>query len=102
MSSQRDVAGKRLPTRQYADNFADIKPPLNAHQAAVESDRCYFCFDAPCTQACPTGIDIPSFIYKIRSGNLVGSARNILEEVMHEGSVAQRQEAERLMESLPG
>ncbi len=29
-------------------------------------------------------------------------ARNILEEVMHEGSVAQRQEAERLMESLPG
>jgi dihydropyrimidine dehydrogenase (NAD+) subunit PreT len=88
MSSQRDVAGKRLPTRQYADNFADIKPPLNAHQAAVESDRCYFCFDAPCTQACPTGIDIPSFIYKIRSGNLVGSARNILEENIFGGTCA--------------
>jgi pilus assembly protein FimV len=29
-------------------------------------------------------------------------ARNILEEVMHEGSTTQRQEAERLMESLPG
>jgi pilus assembly protein FimV len=29
-------------------------------------------------------------------------ARNILEEVMHEGSVAQKQEAQRLMESLPG
>ena len=80
MSAQRDVAGKRLPAKQYEDNFADIKPPLNAHQALVESDRCYFCFDAPCTLACPTGIDIPSFIYKIRSGNLVGSARNILEE----------------------
>ena len=80
MSAPRDVAGKRLPAKQYADNFADLKPPLNAHQAAVESDRCYFCYDAPCTQACPTGIDIPSFIYKIRSGNLVGSARNILEE----------------------
>ncbi len=80
MSAQRDVAAKRLPAEQYEVNFADIKPPLNAHQAAVEADRCYFCFDAPCTLACPTHIDIPSFIYKIRSGNLVGSARNILEE----------------------
>jgi glutamate synthase (NADPH/NADH) small chain len=80
MSSQRDVAGKRLPAQQYEENFADIKPSLNAHQAAVESDRCYFCYDAPCTQACPTHIDIPSFIYKIRSGNLTGSARDILAE----------------------
>jgi pilus assembly protein FimV len=29
-------------------------------------------------------------------------ARNILDEVMHEGSVAQKQEAQRLLESLPG
>ena len=29
-------------------------------------------------------------------------ARNILEEVMSEGSVAQKQEAQRLLESLPG
>jgi glutamate synthase (NADPH/NADH) small chain len=88
MSSQRDVAGKRLPTEQYADNFADIKPPLDAHQAAVESDRCYFCFDAPCTIACPTHIDIPSFIYKIRSGNLTGSARDILVENIFGGTCA--------------
>lgn len=80
MSAQRDVAGKRLPKQQIEDNFADIKPPLNTHQAAVEADRCYFCFDAPCTQVCPTHIDIPSFIYKIRSGNLTGSARDILAE----------------------
>lgn len=80
MSAPRDVAGKRLPAGQYADNFADLKPPLDTHQAAVESDRCYFCYDAPCTLACPTHIDIPSFIYKIRSGNLAGSARDILAE----------------------
>lgn len=80
MSAQRDVADKRLPAEQYEDNFTDIKPPLNPHQAVVESDRCYFCHDAPCTEACPTGIDIPAFIYKIRSGNLTGSARSILEE----------------------
>ena len=29
-------------------------------------------------------------------------ARNILDEVLHEGSAAQKQEAQRLMESLPG
>ncbi|MBS0570880.1 MAG: NAD(P)-binding protein, partial [Proteobacteria bacterium] len=80
MSPKRDVTGKRLPAGQYEKNFADIKPPLNPHQAVVESDRCYFCHDAPCTQACPTHIDIPSFIYKIRSGNLTGSARDILVE----------------------
>ncbi|HET8897671.1 MAG TPA: NAD(P)-dependent oxidoreductase [Rhodanobacteraceae bacterium] len=88
MSEQRDVAGNRLPAHQYEENFTDIKPPLTAHQAVVESDRCYFCFDAPCTVACPTHIDIPSFIYKIRSGNLTGSARNILAENIFGASCA--------------
>jgi glutamate synthase (NADPH/NADH) small chain len=37
------------------------------------------CFDAPCTHACPTHIDIPKFIKKIYTGNLCGSARTILE-----------------------
>jgi glutamate synthase (NADPH/NADH) small chain len=37
------------------------------------------CFDAPCTHACPTHIDIPKFIKKISTGNLLGSARTILE-----------------------
>jgi glutamate synthase (NADPH/NADH) small chain len=88
MNAPRDVSGKRLSTQEYEDNFADIKPPLNTHQAAVESDRCYFCFDAPCTIACPTHIDIPSFIYKIRSGNLTGSARDILVENIFGGTCA--------------
>ncbi len=49
-------------------------PPLTAHEAAVEADRCLFCFDAPCTHACPTHIDIPRFIKKIATKNLSGSA----------------------------
>src|SRR5579871_21823 len=52
-------------------------PPLTEHAAAVEADRCLYCFDAPCTHACPTHIDIPAFIKKIASGNLRGSAQTI-------------------------
>lgn len=58
----------------------DLHPPLNAHEASVESDRCYFCFDAPCVTACPTGIDIPLFIRQIGAGNPSGSAKTIFDE----------------------
>jgi len=61
------------------DPFADIAPPLTFDAAVAESHRCLFCFDAPCTQACPTHIDVPAFIKKIMTGNLTGSARVILD-----------------------
>ena len=57
----------------------ELLPPLTKHEALVESTRCLMCFDAPCTHACPTHIDIPKFIKKISTGNLKGSARTILE-----------------------
>ena len=59
--------------------LAELLPPLSAHEALVEANRCLFCYDAPCTHACPTHIDIPRFIKKIASDNIVGSARTILE-----------------------
>ena len=59
-------------------NMADLAPPYSPQEAIVEANRCLFCFDAPCIQACPTGIDVPSFIRKILTGNLAGSARVIL------------------------
>src|SRR5579859_6583293 len=58
--------------------LAELLPPLNAHAAAVEADRCLYCYDAPCTHACPTHIDVPRFIKKIATGNLRGSAETIL------------------------
>ena len=67
-----------LSNDQYAANFADLHPPLSKHEAAVEADRCYFCYDAPCVNACPTGIDIPLFIRQISAGNAKGSAKTIL------------------------
>jgi dihydropyrimidine dehydrogenase (NAD+) subunit PreT len=54
-------------------------PPYTAHEALVEANRCLYCYDAPCTHACPTHIDIPKFIKKISTGNILGSARTILE-----------------------
>jgi dihydropyrimidine dehydrogenase (NAD+) subunit PreT len=74
----RETAPKLSP-EQYEQNFAEIAPPLNARQAAIEAARCLFCFDAPCTIACPTHIDVPAFIKKISTGNSRGSARVILE-----------------------
>jgi dihydropyrimidine dehydrogenase (NAD+) subunit PreT len=73
----RETASK-LPPDQYEQNFADIKPAMTSRQAAIESARCLYCFDAPCTMACPTSIDVPAFIQKISTGNLRGSARVIL------------------------
>lgn len=74
----RETAPK-LPPEQYEQNFADITPPMTRRQAVVEAARCLYCFDAPCTKACPTHIDVPAFIKKISTGNLRGSARVILE-----------------------
>jgi len=62
-----------------ADALGELLPPLTSNEASVEAARCLMCFDAPCTHACPTHIDIPKFIKKISTGNLKGSARTILE-----------------------
>ncbi len=59
--------------------LAESYLPFSDHEALVESNRCLFCYDAPCTHACPTHIDIPKFIKKIATENVVGSARTILE-----------------------
>jgi dihydropyrimidine dehydrogenase (NAD+) subunit PreT len=68
----------KLGPEAAAAAMAEIAPRYSAQEAIIEANRCLFCFDAPCIQACPTGIDIPSFIKKITHGNLTGSARAIL------------------------
>ena len=66
--------------------FEELHPAFAAQAAVVESNRCLNCFDAPCTAACPTHIDVPRFIKKIASGNLRGSALGILEANVLAGS----------------
>lgn len=68
----------RLNLAEYAVNFSDAHLPLNRVQALIEADRCYYCYDAPCTTACPTAIDVPAFIARIAQDNLRGAAKEIL------------------------
>jgi glutamate synthase (NADPH/NADH) small chain len=73
-----DIAPGRLSAAQLADNFSDVSPPLDRPAALIAAQRCLYCFDAPCIKACPTAIDIPSFIRRITTDNLRGAALDIL------------------------
>lgn len=88
MTDNEQIQKRRLSKAEVDENFADLHPPLPRSEALIEADRCYFCYDAPCTIACPTGIDIPSFIQKIRSDNIRGSAHTILSENIMGGMCA--------------
>lgn len=72
------IKSNRLTAEQYEQNFSDIHPPFDSRESAlVEANRCLFCYDAPCTKSCPTGIDVPKFIKQISTDNVKGSAHTI-------------------------
>lgn len=72
------IINNRLTKEQYEQNFSDIHPPFeNKTAAQVEANRCLFCYDAPCTKSCPTGINVPKFIKQISTDNIKGSAHTI-------------------------
>jgi glutamate synthase (NADPH/NADH) small chain len=93
------VAG-RLPSGDLADNFSDLHPPLDDHEALVAADRCYFCHDAPCMTACPTDIDIPLFIRQIATGTPEAAAKTILEQNILGGMCARVCPTETLCEQV--
>ena len=62
---------------QFEENFRQIHPLMKDTEAYYESSRCLFCYNAPCTLACPTRIDVPLFIRQINTGNVAGAARTI-------------------------
>ncbi|MBT6894542.1 MAG: NAD(P)-dependent oxidoreductase, partial [Rhodobacterales bacterium] len=83
-----NIKSHRLSKKEIDDNFSDLHAPLSAIEALIEADRCYFCYDAPCTKACPSDIDVPGFIQSIRSDNLTGAAEKILSENIFGGMCA--------------
>ncbi|MBP1848662.1 NAD(P)-dependent oxidoreductase [Rhizobium halophytocola] len=88
----------RLDAADYAKNFSDLHPRLTEHEALVASDRCYFCYDAPCMTACPTAIDIPLFIRQISTHNPLGAARTIFDQNILGGMCARVCPTEELCE----
>lgn len=95
---KQGIAPGRLAPDQYRSNFADLHPPLDRHEAHVEADRCYFCYDAPCMNACPTSIDIPLFIREIATDNPMGAAETIFEQNILGGMCARVCPTEQLCE----
>ncbi|UWR22061.1 NAD(P)-dependent oxidoreductase [Sulfitobacter sp. S190] len=94
------VQAGRLDAQSYADHFSDLHPPLDAHEAVVAADRCYFCHDAPCITACPTDIDIPLFIRQIATGTPDAAAKTILSQNILGGMCARVCPTEQLCEEV--
>jgi glutamate synthase (NADPH/NADH) small chain len=94
------VRAGRLAASEYALRFADASPRLTHSQALLEAERCLYCFDAPCATACPTSIDVPSFIKRIADENLRGAARTILESNPLGGMCARVCPTENLCEAV--
>ncbi|SEK44565.1 glutamate synthase (NADPH/NADH) small chain [Roseovarius nanhaiticus] len=90
----------RLPEADYAENFSDLHPRLDPHEALVAADRCYFCHDAPCITACPTDIDIPLFIRQIATGTPEAAAKTILSQNIMGGMCARVCPTETLCEEV--
>src|SRR5690625_7949434 len=87
-----------ISLNDLSSNFQETFPGLTNQEAIEESNRCLYCYDAPCIKACPTGIDIPTFIKKIASGNMKGSAKTIMTENAVEASCARVSQTEELCE----
>lgn len=94
------IVSGRLPAEDLVENFSDLHPPLDDHEALVAADRCYFCHDAPCMTACPTDIDIPLFIRQIATGTPDAAAKTILEQNILGGMCARVCPTETLCEQV--
>ena len=88
----------KLDINELREKFSELKPPMSKREAVVESQRCLYCYDAPCIAACPTSIDVPTFIRKISTDNVYGSAKTILEANLMGASCARVCPVEELCE----
>lgn len=94
------IQAGRLNSAELAENFGDLHPRFDDHEALVAADRCYFCHDAPCMTACPTDIDIPLFIRQIATGTPEAAAKTILDQNILGGMCARVCPTETLCEQV--
>ncbi|MEM2058597.1 MAG: dihydropyrimidine dehydrogenase, partial [Thermoproteota archaeon] len=93
------VHTKTIPPYERVSSFAPYVSNLDDRLAVYEASRCLMCFDAPCISACPAGINIPEFIYRIKTGNFYGAAKVIRESNILGGECGYVCPVERLCES---
>ncbi|TCL08432.1 glutamate synthase (NADPH/NADH) small chain [Shimia isoporae] len=94
------IQSGRLKPAELAENFGDLHPRFDEHEALVAADRCYFCHDAPCMTACPTDIDIPLFIRQIATGTPEAAAKTIFSQNILGGMCARVCPTETLCEEV--
>ncbi|WP_462350877.1 bifunctional dihydroorotate dehydrogenase B NAD binding subunit/NADPH-dependent glutamate synthase [Fusobacterium varium] len=66
---------KRVPVREQEPdvrnkNFEEVCYGYNLEEAQAEAARCLNCKNPLCVQGCPVSIDIPTFIQKIKEGDM--------------------------------
>ncbi|MYM39070.1 NAD(P)-dependent oxidoreductase [Duganella qianjiadongensis] len=88
IASLKYIPHPKEANESLAKHFTDLAPALNERQAAIESARCLYCYDAPCTRICPSEIDVAAFIRNIHDGNVNGAAAGILQQNILGGSCA--------------
>jgi glutamate synthase (NADPH/NADH) small chain len=77
---------------QRPTDWAELRPALREAEALLEADRCLECggpfAPAPCTAACPAGVDVPRFVAQIAAGDPEAAAETIFAENLLGGTCA--------------
>lgn len=90
---------KAVPPQDRIKGFQPYVSNLDERMALYEASRCLMCSDALCITGCPTGINIPEFIYRIKTHNYYGAAKVIRESNVFGGECGYVCPVERLCES---
>ncbi|HSA93781.1 MAG TPA: NAD(P)-dependent oxidoreductase [Terriglobales bacterium] len=77
-----DIEGAK-PSKQSAEqrvhNFDEVSQSYTLEQAMEQAQRCLMCEHAPCTRGCPLHNDIPTAMFLLSQGDIVGAGRVFLE-----------------------
>jgi dihydropyrimidine dehydrogenase (NAD+) subunit PreT len=72
--------------------WPELRPPLDPDEALLEADRCLECggphAEAPCTLACPAGVDVAGFVAAIAAGDVETAAATIYDANILGGTCA--------------
>jgi len=71
---------KRMYYQELLKAFRELEVGFSLQEAVAEATRCIKCEDAPCSKACPAGVDVVKFIRQIATRNFIGAIKVIKED----------------------